>query len=147
METQCSVHKAGKVLQRERKSIHPHTVISRSETKQVGSKHGQQQHTIFLSPLFIIFVIPLNKSFYNFLNNRLIFLTMCLAIPGKIIEIEGDKAKVDFGEGNIYKANVSLIDAKVGKWVLVHAGYAIQVMEEEEAEATLSLFDELLGIE
>jgi hydrogenase expression/formation protein HypC len=72
---------------------------------------------------------------------------MCLAIPGKIIEIEGDKAKVDFGEGNIYKANVSLIDAKVGKWVLVHAGYAIQVMEEEEAEVTLSLFDELLGIE
>jgi hydrogenase expression/formation protein HypC len=72
---------------------------------------------------------------------------MCLAIPGKIIEINGDKAKVDFGEGNIYKANISLIDAEVGKWVLVHAGYAIQVMEEKEAKATLSLFDELLEIE
>jgi len=69
---------------------------------------------------------------------------MCLAIPGKIIEIEGDKAKIDFGEGSIYKANVSLVDAEVGKWALVHAGYAIRIMEEKEAKETLSLFDELL---
>ncbi|MEM2272919.1 MAG: HypC/HybG/HupF family hydrogenase formation chaperone, partial [Candidatus Bathyarchaeia archaeon] len=64
---------------------------------------------------------------------------MCLAVPARIIEINGDLAKVDFGGGVIREANVSLVDAKVGDYVLVHAGYAIQVLEKEEAEETLML--------
>ena len=69
---------------------------------------------------------------------------MCLAIPAKVVEIEGNMAKVDFGQGVIRDVNVVLVDAQVGKYVLVHAGYAIQVMEPEEAKETLQLWDEIL---
>jgi len=70
---------------------------------------------------------------------------MCLAIPGKIGEITGDKAKVYYGGGVVNTANISLVDAKVGDYVLVHAGFAIQVLSEEEAMETLALWDEMLG--
>ncbi|MEM1514551.1 MAG: HypC/HybG/HupF family hydrogenase formation chaperone [Candidatus Bathyarchaeia archaeon] len=71
---------------------------------------------------------------------------MCLAVPARIIEVNGDLAKVDFG-GVIREANVSLVDAKVGDYVLVHAGYAIQVLDKEEAEETLRLWREILEVE
>jgi hydrogenase expression/formation protein HypC len=70
---------------------------------------------------------------------------MCLAIPGKIIEIAGEKAKVQYGEGVINTANISLVEAHVGNYVLVHAGFAIQVLSEEEAMETLALWDEMLN--
>ncbi len=70
---------------------------------------------------------------------------MCLAIPAKILSLEGDKAQVDFGEGVLRDVNVSLVDAKVGDYVLVHAGYAIQVLEEKEALETLSLWNDVLA--
>ena len=70
---------------------------------------------------------------------------MCLAIPGKIVEISGDKAIVQYGEGVTSNANVSLVEAKVGDYVLVHAGFAIQVLSEEEAAETISLWNEMLG--
>ena len=69
---------------------------------------------------------------------------MCLAIPAKVVDIEGDGAKVDFGEGVLRDVNVTLVDAKVGDYVLVHAGYAIQVLSEEEALETLRLWNEVL---
>lgn len=69
---------------------------------------------------------------------------MCLAVPAKVIEINGDLAKVDFGGGVIREANISLVDAKVGDYILVHAGYAIQVLDEEEAKETLKLWMEIL---
>jgi len=74
---------------------------------------------------------------------------MCLAIPGKIMEIEKNKehAIVDYGDGTKRKANVTLIDAKVGDYVLVHAGFAIEVLNEKEAQETLSLFREILSME
>lgn len=72
---------------------------------------------------------------------------MCLAVPARIIEINGEFAKVDFGGGVIREANISLVDAKVGDYVLVHAGYAIQVLEKEEAEETLMLWKEILELE
>ncbi|MEM1619505.1 MAG: HypC/HybG/HupF family hydrogenase formation chaperone [Fervidicoccaceae archaeon] len=73
---------------------------------------------------------------------------MCLGYPGKIVEIRGEFAKVDFG-GGVVKDNVliSLVDAKVGDYVIVHAGYAIQVLDEEEAERTLELWRELFELE
>jgi len=68
---------------------------------------------------------------------------MCLAVPGKIIEIDGQTAKVDFG-GVTHEANLMLIeDASVGEYVLIHAGFAIQRLNAEEAEETLRLFGEL----
>jgi hydrogenase expression/formation protein HypC len=68
---------------------------------------------------------------------------MCLAVPGKVISIEGDVARVDYG-GITRKANISLVKASVGTYVLIHAGYAIEVLDEEEAKKTLEIWDELL---
>ena len=74
---------------------------------------------------------------------------MCLAIPGKVIKIDSDKnhATVDYGEGTKRKANISLVDVKKGDYVLVHAGFAIEVLDEKEAEKTLELFREMLSME
>jgi hydrogenase expression/formation protein HypC len=69
---------------------------------------------------------------------------MCLAIPAKIMNMQGEKANVDFGQGVLREVNVSLVDAKVGDYVLVHAGYAIQLLEEQEAKETLSLWNSIL---
>jgi len=67
---------------------------------------------------------------------------MCIAIPGKIISLESQKAKVDFN-GNLVDVNVGLIDAKVGDYVLVHAGCAIEVMSKDNALELIELFHEL----
>ncbi|MCL6578533.1 MAG: HypC/HybG/HupF family hydrogenase formation chaperone [Candidatus Bathyarchaeota archaeon] len=72
---------------------------------------------------------------------------MCLAIPAKVISVQEDKAKVDFGEGVLREVNVTLVSAKVGDYVLVHAGYAIQVLDEKEAEETIQLWNEILEAE
>ncbi len=72
---------------------------------------------------------------------------MCLAIPARIVEIHGDVASVDFGGGVLREVNVALVEAKVGEYVLVHAGYAIQVVDRKEAEETLRLWNELLKME
>ena len=68
---------------------------------------------------------------------------MCIAIPGKIISIDGNTAKADFS-GNVVSVNTGLIDAKVGQYVLVHAGCAIEVMDEEDAQETIRLWNEVL---
>jgi len=69
---------------------------------------------------------------------------MCLAIPAKVLEVEGDVAKVDFGQGIVRNVNVLLVEAHVGEYILVHAGYAIQVIDKEAAEETLRLWKEIL---
>ncbi len=71
---------------------------------------------------------------------------MCLAVPAEIKAIEGHFATVDYG-GASRKANISLVEAKVGDFVIVHAGYAIQVMDREEAEKTLEIFKQMLDLE
>ena len=70
---------------------------------------------------------------------------MCLAIPAKVMDLDGTKAHVDFGQGVLRDVNISLVNVKVGQYVLVHAGYAIQVLEEEEALETLSLWKDVLA--
>lgn len=73
---------------------------------------------------------------------------MCLAIPGRIAEISGRAAKVDYGGGLFREAALDLLqDARVGDYVLVHAGYAITRLDEAEAEETLKIIRELGGIE
>ena len=74
---------------------------------------------------------------------------MCLAIPGKIIEIDKNKehATVDYGDGTKRKANITLVNAKIGDYILVHAGFAIEVLNEKEAQETLDLFREMLSME
>jgi hydrogenase expression/formation protein HypC len=68
---------------------------------------------------------------------------MCLAVPAEVKSIDGFMAIVDFG-GVSRTANLSLVDAKVGDFVIVHAGYAIEKLDREEAEKTLELFREML---
>lgn len=68
---------------------------------------------------------------------------MCLAVPGKIVKIENLAAIVDFGK---VKREVSLTltpQAKVGDFVLVHAGFSIQVLDQKDAKETLDLFKEI----
>jgi hydrogenase expression/formation protein HypC len=69
---------------------------------------------------------------------------LCLAIPAKVIRIDGNIAKVDFGEGVARNVNIMLVEVKVGEYVLVHAGYAIQTLNQEAAEESLRYWRELL---
>lgn len=69
---------------------------------------------------------------------------MCLAVPVKIISIEGDQAKVDIG-GTGRMVSIALTpEAKVGDYVLLHTGYAINVLDQEEAEETLNLLSRMV---
>jgi hydrogenase expression/formation protein HypC len=69
---------------------------------------------------------------------------MCLAIPGRVVSIEGTIAKVELG-GVERMVSLQLVpDASPGDFILVHAGIGIQVIDEEEAKATLELFEEIL---
>lgn len=68
---------------------------------------------------------------------------MCLAIPGKVIEINDTGAVVDF-DGVTRDVRLTLLpDAEVGDWVLVHAGFAIEKYDEENARKTLDLLREI----
>lgn len=71
---------------------------------------------------------------------------MCVALPGKILSIDGKTGTVDF-QGNILNVNLGVVNAQVGDYVLVHAGYAIEVMKQDKAEEILSLFAELEKLE
>lgn len=68
---------------------------------------------------------------------------MCLAIPMKIVKIEGDTAIVQAG-GLQRKANMSLLKSvKTGEYVLIHAGFAIEKVKESEARKTLKALEEI----
>jgi hydrogenase expression/formation protein HypC len=68
---------------------------------------------------------------------------MCLAIPVRIVEIDGDKAVVD-AMGNQFRARTTLLpQAKLGDLVLIHAGFAISMIDEEEAKKTWQLIAEI----
>jgi len=67
---------------------------------------------------------------------------MCVAYPGRVISIEGKHAEVDF-TGAAVTVNVSMVPVVPGDYVLVHAGMAIQKVEQEEAEAWIALFQEI----
>lgn len=68
---------------------------------------------------------------------------MCLSIPAEIIEINGNKATVSVG-GTTYEASLDLVDdVKVGDYVLLHTGFALQKLDPEEAEETIKMLKEL----
>ncbi len=83
---------------------------------------------------------------------------MCLAVPGRLLSVRGDEALLRMGTvdfGGIRK-DVSLAyvpEAQVGEYVIVHVGFALEVLDEESAERTLALFrtlgtlEETLGAE
>jgi hydrogenase expression/formation protein HypC len=68
---------------------------------------------------------------------------MCLSIPAKIVSIDGNMADVSAG-GTIFKAGLHMIEnAKIGDYILLHAGFAIQKVSEKEAIETLKLLEEI----
>jgi len=68
---------------------------------------------------------------------------MCLAVPARIVELEGDNAIVD-AMGNRFRAKTTLLpDARLGSLVLVHAGFAISLVDEEEAKKTWQLIEQI----
>lgn len=68
---------------------------------------------------------------------------MCLAVPTRILEVEGQEAEAEIG-GVRRRISVALTpEVRPGDYVLVHAGFAISVLDEEEARESLELFKEL----
>lgn len=69
---------------------------------------------------------------------------MCLGIPAKVIQIEKSKqGKVDY-LGTKVKTSFALLDnVKLGDWVIIHAGFAISKLEEEEAQETLAMLRQI----
>jgi hydrogenase expression/formation protein HypC len=66
---------------------------------------------------------------------------MCLAVPGQIVNIQGEElekiGKVSFG-GIIKEVNLAYVpEAKIGDYVIVHVGFALSILDQEEAEQTL----------
>ena len=77
---------------------------------------------------------------------------MCLAVPGKIIEVKpaddlapGPLATVDFNGSRLEASLAMTPDAGVGDWILVHAGFALTVMDEAEAQRTFESLELALG--
>ena len=72
---------------------------------------------------------------------------MCLAVPVKVVSVEGIEADVEIGG---VKRRVSIMltpEAKVGDYVLLHTGYAINVINEAEAQETLKLLEEMASLD
>ncbi len=67
---------------------------------------------------------------------------MCVAIPGRVLSIDGTRAQVDF-KGNVVSVNIGIVEPKVDDYVLVHAGCAIEVMNKTRAEELIEIFEEL----
>ena len=70
---------------------------------------------------------------------------MCLAVPAKILSIQDALAKVELSGVTKDVSLMLLPEAKVSDYVLVHAGFAMQIVDEKEAEETYALLDEMNG--
>ncbi|MCE5214806.1 MAG: HypC/HybG/HupF family hydrogenase formation chaperone [Methanobacterium sp.] len=71
---------------------------------------------------------------------------MCIAAPAEVMEIEENRATVDFG-GVKQQVKLDLVSGvELGNYVLVHSGYAIEVLSPKEAKESLEAWDELLKV-
>ena len=71
---------------------------------------------------------------------------MCLAIPVRIVSVDGDAAETEIG-GVRRRVSIAFTpEAKVGDYVLLHTGYSIGVIDEAEAEETLKLLEEIASL-
>ncbi|MBK5225237.1 MAG: HypC/HybG/HupF family hydrogenase formation chaperone [Thermoleophilia bacterium] len=68
---------------------------------------------------------------------------MCLAIPAKIVNIDNQSATVEVGGVTRQASIVLLPDARLGNYILIHAGFAISLVDEAEALETIKLFQQL----
>ena len=66
---------------------------------------------------------------------------MCLTIPGKVVEITGDVAAVDYGEDGVRRnVVISLVKARLGDYVLVQSGFAVKLLSKSEAGEALEMW-------
>ena len=71
---------------------------------------------------------------------------MCLAVPMKLIKVNGDTGVVELG-GSEIEVNLQLLeDVKVDDYIIVHAGFAIQKLDQEDAEETLAILREIAEV-
>jgi len=71
---------------------------------------------------------------------------MCLAIPGRIVEIDDMTAIIDYGGVRKRASLMAMPDAKIGEMVMVHAGFIIATVDPIEAEKTLAVFREIEAV-
>ncbi|MFC1614337.1 HypC/HybG/HupF family hydrogenase formation chaperone [Gemmatimonadota bacterium] len=73
---------------------------------------------------------------------------MCLGIPGRVEKIDGNAARVSFGEVTV-SASLDLLDdpVSVGDYLIVHAGFALERLDEQEAGKTLDMLREISELE
>lgn len=72
---------------------------------------------------------------------------MCLGVPARVIHIEGSEATVVLGSIE-YKASLLLLNnVNEGEYILLHAGFAIEKIDRQEAEETIRLFNEISNLE
>jgi hydrogenase expression/formation protein HypC len=72
---------------------------------------------------------------------------MCIGIPAKVVEVKGTSGKVDYQGVQRETSFLMLPEAKVGDYVILHAGFAIKKLSAEEAEETLRLIEEMVRAE
>ncbi|MFQ5979661.1 MAG: HypC/HybG/HupF family hydrogenase formation chaperone [Candidatus Heimdallarchaeota archaeon] len=68
---------------------------------------------------------------------------MCLSVPAKVVEIKGASGKVEFGGGVRRDVDLTLVDVKIGDYVIVHAGFAIEKLDEQSARDSLEVWAEI----
>jgi len=68
---------------------------------------------------------------------------MCYAIPAKVEKIQGENAVVDYG-GITKTVNINLVDAKIGDYILIHAGFGIEVLNKQSAQEALKVIQKSL---
>lgn len=71
---------------------------------------------------------------------------MCLAVPARVLSVEGNVATVDLA-GTQARARLDALgeEVRVGDWLLIHTGFAIRRLDPEDAQETLQLFEELFS--
>lgn len=72
---------------------------------------------------------------------------MCLAVPVKVISIKDAEAEVDIGGVGRRISTVLTPEVKVGDYVLLHTGYSITIVDEDEALETLKLFEQIASLD
>ena len=66
---------------------------------------------------------------------------MCITVPVKVLSIKDNMATVDMGDGRTTLVDISIVDAKVGDYLVTNTNFAIRIVDEEEALETLKLWE------
>jgi hydrogenase expression/formation protein HypC len=81
-------------------------------------------------------------------NSRQLYgLRMCLAVPMKVTSINGDRATAALGDVELEVGLALVPDVSVGDYVIVHAGFAIERLNEQDAQETLAMFAEMAKLD